>query len=71
MSHLPADLWRLDGFEGCIFDLRLAKSTEDPWTGVRVAAALNVQECGKDPCNGSQFPCLNGGSCTALGATFR
>lgn len=71
MSHLPADLWRHDGFLGCIFDLRMAKSSEDPWTAVSVAAALNVQECGSDPCMDSLHPCLNGGSCIALGATFR
>ncbi|XP_050703068.1 protein eyes shut-like isoform X2 [Eriocheir sinensis] len=71
MSHLPADMWRLNGFHGCIFDLRVAKSSADPWTAVRVAAALNVQECGQDECRAEENQCLNGGRCVALGATFR
>ncbi|XP_063863316.1 protein eyes shut-like isoform X3 [Scylla paramamosain] len=71
MSHLPADMWRHSGFHGCVFDLRVAKSPVGPWTAVRVAATFNVQECGRDPCQANQKPCHNGGTCIALGATFR
>ncbi|MPC39190.1 Protein eyes shut [Portunus trituberculatus] len=71
MSHLPADMWRHNGFHGCIFDLRVAKSPVGPWTAVRVAAAFNVQECGRSPCQVGPNPCHNGGTCIALGATFR
>ncbi|XP_066964963.1 protein eyes shut-like [Macrobrachium rosenbergii] len=69
MSHLPADMWRHEGFRGCVFDLRVAPSPEGPWTALRLAQATNVKECGTDECK--QHSCKNGGRCVGLGATLR
>ncbi|KAK7067858.1 hypothetical protein SK128_010503 [Halocaridina rubra] len=68
MSHLPADMWRHEGFRGCVFDLRVAPRLSGPWTALRLAHATNVKECGTDECN--QHNCQNGGRCVELGATI-
>ncbi|XP_068237860.1 protein eyes shut-like isoform X2 [Palaemon carinicauda] len=69
MSHLPADMWRHEGFRGCVFDLRVAQNPEGPWTALRLAQATNVKECGTDECK--EHSCKNGGRCVGLGATLR
>lgn len=75
MSLLPADMWRHEGFRGCVFDLRVARAPEGgPWTALRVAGAANVRECGQDLCQPQEQEgptCANGGTCIELGATFR
>ncbi|XP_045606692.2 protein eyes shut homolog [Procambarus clarkii] len=69
MTHLPADMWRHQGFRGCVFDLRVAGTLEGPWTALRIAGGANVKECGQDECH--RDSCANGGTCVGLGATIR
>ncbi|XP_047473823.1 protein eyes shut-like [Penaeus chinensis] len=69
MTHLPADMWRHEGFRGCVFDLRVARKSSGPWTALRVAGAANVRECGEEVC--SRESCKNGGTCIEVGATYR
>ncbi|XP_071532640.1 uncharacterized protein eys [Panulirus ornatus] len=69
MSHLPADMWRHEGFRGCVFDLRVAATSLGPWTALRIAGSANVKECGEDECRHDS--CSNGGTCVGLGATIR
>lgn len=69
MTHLPADMWRHEGFRGCVFDLRVAPAPAGPWMALRIAGSANVKECGEDECRHDS--CSNGGTCVGLGATIR
>ncbi|CAL4064167.1 unnamed protein product, partial [Meganyctiphanes norvegica] len=69
MTGLPADMWRHEGFRGCVFDVRVANDASGPWTVPKLSDSVNVKECGEDVC--WTHNCRNGGSCISLGATYR
>lgn len=69
LSHLPVDLNRLNGFQGCIFDVRVAKVEGGPWIAPTTLRSLGIKQCDKDICH--DHLCGNGGICQPLSGTYR
>lgn len=69
LTHLPADLGKLNGFSGCIFDVRIAKSIEGPWFKPKFLVSSGVGECTSNPCK--DHACQNFASCLSYGSNYR
>ncbi|XP_023230062.1 protein eyes shut-like [Centruroides sculpturatus] len=68
-SLLPFPVNNWNGYNGCIFDVKIKVSPENSYFNLNdVIAGRNIQQCNKSECD--LIKCENGGTCINLGTTF-